>query len=91
MPTTFVARDSIGGQLRPPAVGRRAGQRPGSPAADGLLWAAELAAQLVGLLLPALPVQPAPSPAQVWPEVDRLVRLLAATSDGPIISRTRSG
>jgi DNA-binding LacI/PurR family transcriptional regulator len=76
VPTTFVGRASSGsGQAR----------RPGDPigqAANDALWMSRLADGLVQVLLPALPLQPPPSPAQIWPEVDRLVRLLVETIDG---------
>ena len=41
--------------------------------------------ELVRVLLPALPLDPTPSPAHVWPEVDKLVRLLAETIDNPTV------
>jgi DNA-binding LacI/PurR family transcriptional regulator/anti-anti-sigma regulatory factor len=74
IPTTFIARESSGNSLI---------QRISQWNIDGLgtapLWRAALARELVRVLLPALPLDPTPSPVHVWPEVDKLVRLLGDT------------
>ncbi|MBA3471573.1 MAG: substrate-binding domain-containing protein [Herpetosiphonaceae bacterium] len=85
VPTTFVSRTSSWGNPT-----RRPIQWRGQAAANDSLWVSRLADELARVLLPALPFHPPPAPAQVWPEVDRLVRLLARTVDGtapPIDSR----
>lgn len=77
VPTTLVLRESSGSNL----ITRIAHwTRP--DIATGAHWQASLANELVRVLLPALPLDPPPSPAQVWPEVDKLVQLLADTING---------
>lgn len=75
IPTTFVPRDSSGGGMR-----RVAG--PTAKIDAGSLWQASVSRELVRVLLPALPLEPDPSPAQVWPEVDRLVQILERAVNG---------
>lgn len=80
LPTTFVLRESSGNQLV-----ERIAQWTMPTIPPGPLWQTTLSRELVRILLPALPVEPAPSPAQVWPEVDRLVQLLVETIEGATI------
>jgi DNA-binding LacI/PurR family transcriptional regulator/anti-anti-sigma regulatory factor len=80
IPTTFVLRESSGN----PLVERIAGWAAPSIPAGPLLQTA-LSRELTRILLPALPLDPPPSPAQVWPEVDRLVQLLTETVNGATI------
>lgn len=77
VPTTVVLRESSGSSLV-----TRLSQWTTLRIATGSLWQASLARELVRVLLPALPLEPPPSPAQVWPEVDRLIQLLAKTING---------
>ncbi|HEY1016170.1 MAG TPA: substrate-binding domain-containing protein, partial [Herpetosiphonaceae bacterium] len=75
IPTTLVARESSGRHAAPRH------DPPGPAAAPGPFWQDDLARQLAGALLPALPADAPPS--QLWPEVDSLVRMVAAAIDGP--------
>jgi len=80
VPTTFVPRESSGNSL----VERIAQwAKPALP--TGPLLQTTLSRELVRILLPALPIDPPPSAAQVWPEVDRLVQLLVETIEGTTI------
>jgi len=74
IPTTFVQRESSGSSLL-----RRINQWKEPEIASGSLWQTSLSKELVRVLLPALPPESNPSAAQVWPEVDKLVQLLADT------------
>ncbi len=76
IPTTFIPRESSGNSLI-----QRISQWNIAGLGAAPLWRAALAKELVRVLLPALPLDPTPSPAHVWPEVDKLVRLLADTID----------
>jgi DNA-binding LacI/PurR family transcriptional regulator/anti-anti-sigma regulatory factor len=78
IPTTFIARESSGNSLM-----NRISQWILPEITPGSAWQAALSKELVRVLLPALPLDPPPSPAQVWPEVDKLVQLLADTIDNP--------
>ena len=80
IPTTIVLRESSGDNLV-----ARLSQWAGPHLAVGSAWQAALAKELVRILLPALPQDPPPSPAQIWPEVDKLVQLVAETIDGVMI------
>ncbi|RPI33412.1 MAG: STAS domain-containing protein [Chloroflexota bacterium] len=80
IPTTFVARESSGDNLI-----ARMSQWTQPKIVPGSLWKASLSRELVRVLLPALPLDPPPSPAQVWPEVDKLVQLFAKTIENPAI------
>ncbi len=71
IPTTFVERESSSKRLLARSASRRGSAIPVSP-----VWRASLAKELVQVLLPALSLDTEPSPAQVWPEVDKLVHLL---------------
>lgn len=75
IPTTFVARDSSSSNLLTHVSDWQATTGPDA----GLAWRTELARELVRVLLPALPLDADPSPVQVWPEVDKLVRLIEET------------
>lgn len=77
IPTTFVERESSGSNLL-----TRISQWKDPEIAADPLWQAALAKELVGVLLPALPLESNPSPAQVWPEVDKLVQVLVTTVNG---------
>lgn len=74
IPTTFVERESSSKRLLTRSASRRGSDIPLSP-----VWRASLAKELVQVLLPALSLGADPSPAQVWPEVDKLVYLLEAS------------
>jgi len=74
IPTTFIPRESSGNSLI-----NRISQWNIDGLGNAPLWRAALAKELVRVLLPALPLDPTPSPAHVWPEVDKLVRLLSDT------------
>jgi DNA-binding LacI/PurR family transcriptional regulator/anti-anti-sigma regulatory factor len=78
IPTDFVMRESSSTRLMTPAPSVPETATPEEPAS----WRTTLANDLVRVLLPALPLDPPPSPAQVWPEVDKLVRLLEAIING---------
>jgi DNA-binding LacI/PurR family transcriptional regulator/anti-anti-sigma regulatory factor len=78
IPTTFIPRESSGNSLL-----NRISQWIVPEITPGSAWQAVLSRDLVRVLLPALPQDPTPSPAQVWPEVDKLVQLLAETIDNP--------
>lgn len=80
VPTIFVPRESSGNKLI-----TQISQWTSPKIESGPIWQASLAKELVRVLLPALPLEPPPSSAQVWPEVDKLVRLLAETIDGTAI------
>lgn len=80
IPTTFVPRDSSGNSLVERMV-----QWTNPDLPSGSLLPSALSRELVRILLPALPLDPPPSPAQVWPEVDRLVQLLVETVGGATI------
>lgn len=76
IPTTFVPRASSSNNLMTHVSDWEA--LNGSEVKSA--WRAELARELVRVLLPALPLDAVPSPAQVWPEADKLVRLLEETA-----------
>jgi len=80
VPTIFVPRESSGNKLI-----TQISQWTSPKIDSGPVWQASLAKELVRVLLPALPLEPPPSSAQVWPEVDKLVRLLAETIEGTTI------
>ncbi len=71
IPTTFVERESSSKCLFAKRASRQA-----NPLSDTPTWRASLAKELVQILLPALSLNTDPSPAQIWPEVDKLVHLL---------------
>ena len=77
VPTTLMLRESSGSNLI-----TRIAQWSRPNIATDAHWQASLANELVRVLLPALPLDPPPSPAQVWPEVDKLVQLLNETING---------
>jgi DNA-binding LacI/PurR family transcriptional regulator/anti-anti-sigma regulatory factor len=78
VPTVFVPRESSGTNMI-----ERMPQRPEPiKGSETLPWQTALAHELVRVLLPAVSPDPHPSPAQVWPEVDKLVRLIAETVEG---------
>ncbi len=77
VPTTFVFRESSGSNLA-----RRISQWTRPNIESGNLWQTSLSRELVHVLLPTLPLVPPPSPAQLWPEVDKLAQLLAETVEG---------
>ncbi len=77
IPTTFVERESSCSNLL-----TRISQWKDPEISPDPLWQAGLAKELVRVLLPALPVESDPSPAQVWPEVDKLVQVLVTTING---------
>ncbi len=83
IPTTFVERESSGSNLL-----TRISQWKNPEIAADPLWQASLAKELVGVLLPALPLESDPSPAQVWPEVDKLMQMLVATVNGTQLQET---
>ena len=72
IPTTFVQRELSGDGILKRAAGWKKVE-----IASGSLWQASLSKELVRVLLPALLPESNPSPAQVWPEVDKLVQLLS--------------
>ncbi len=85
IPTTFVERESSGSN---PLT--RISQWKDPEIAAGPSWQASLAKELVSVLLPALPLESNPSPAQVWPEVDKLVQVLVTTVNGTELQKTDS-
>lgn len=78
IPTNLVVRESSSVGL----VARPASLRASIPQEPTALWRNALAKDLVRVLLPALPLEPPPSPALVWPEVDKLVRLVEEIVEG---------
>jgi DNA-binding LacI/PurR family transcriptional regulator len=74
VPTTFVQRESSCRDHVPH-------WKSPDISADAL-WQASLARELVRVLLPAVSREADPSPARVWPEVDKLVRLPGAALEG---------
>jgi DNA-binding LacI/PurR family transcriptional regulator/anti-anti-sigma regulatory factor len=73
VPTTFVLRESSGSSLMTHISNWTIPNIQTGP-----LWQVALSKELVRVLLPALSQESSPSPAQVWPEVDKLVHLLVA-------------
>lgn len=80
VPTTIMLRESSGNSLIEQITQWTSPSIPSGP-----LWQATLSKELVRILLPALPLDTPPSPAQVWPEVDKLVQLLVETIEGTTI------
>jgi DNA-binding LacI/PurR family transcriptional regulator/anti-anti-sigma regulatory factor len=78
VPTVFVPRESSGANF----IERMPQRAEPVKSNESISWQTALAHELVRVLLPAVSPDPHPSAAQVWPEVDKLVRLIAETVEG---------
>jgi len=74
IPTNFVQRESSGGSLIGQIFEWKSPEIP-----TDAHWQAALSKELVRVLMPAISEASDPSPAQIWPEVDKLIQMLTAT------------